>query len=189
MNERRPVTTRGRSRSLAIECLVVLQEARLALISRFVDYRRRVSAVLAAIATLIAIAPPDVAGNELAGKWTLRITIPEAPNSQTFFVTLDVGARGESLHRRVTITDESGRRVCGVWRQVGKQVSIANELPCPGDVPCASLIMLGRVKGGGILMKRGEVIVMWNTENSGNPALYDTSNGSFLGNCSLFLHR
>jgi len=154
------------------------------LIPRFADHRKRVAAALVAIAVWVALGTSAIAGNELAGKWTVRITIPEGPRSEvarTFFVTLNVSPRGESLHGRVTITDGAGRTVGGVWRQVGKQVSIAYELPCPGDVSCASLIMLGRVKGGGVLMKRGEVIVMWDTANSGNPALYDTSNGTFRG--------
>jgi hypothetical protein len=30
-------------------------------------------------------------------------------------------------------------------------------------------------------MKKGSVIVMWDTANNHNPALYDTSNGSFRG--------
>jgi len=96
-------------------------------------------------------------------------------------VTLDVAPRGESLHGRANLTDEAGKTVGAAWRQVGKNVSIAYELPCPGDGPCASLILQGRVKGGGVLMKKGSVIVMWDTANSRNPALYDTSNGSFRG--------
>ena len=74
-----------------------------------------------------------------------------------------------------------GKTVSAAWRQVGKNVSIAYELPCPGDGLCASLILQGRVKGGGVLIKRGSVIVVWDTTNSRNPALYDTSNGSFRG--------
>jgi len=133
---------------------------------------------------LLTTAPSVLAGNELTGRWTLRITIPEAPNStttRTFTVTLDVLPRGESLHGRANLTDEAGRRVGAAWRQVGKGISIAYELPCPGDGPCASLILQGRVKGGGVLIKKGLVIVMWDTANNRNPALYDTSNGSFRG--------
>ena len=96
-------------------------------------------------------------------------------------VNLDVSPRGDSLHGRLNITDESGRTVGGAWRQVGKNVSIAYELPCPGDVPCASVILLGRIKGSGALIKRGSVVVMWDTANNKNPALFDTSNGSFRG--------
>jgi hypothetical protein len=139
---------------------------------------------VAAVALLLTTAPSVLAGNELKGRWSLRITIPEAPDStttRTFTVTLDVVPRGESLHGRANLTDEAGRTVGAAWRQVGKNISIAYELPCPGDGPCASLILQGRVKGGGVLIKKGSVIVMWDTANNRNPALYDTSNGSFRG--------
>jgi hypothetical protein len=135
-------------------------------------------------AMMFALTPPAFAGNELKGLWTLRITIPESPtsaNSRTFTVTMDVSPRGDSLHGRANITDQEGKTVGVAWRQVGKSISIAYELPCPGDGPCASLILLGRVKGGGVLIKKGSVIVMWDTPNDRNPALYDTSNGSFRG--------
>lgn len=139
------------------------------------------SALMAAVLTL---APSAFAGNELTGIWTLTITIPESPTgttTRTFSVNLDASPRGESLHGRANITDQAQRTVGGAWRQVGKSVSIAYELPCPGDGPCASLILQGRVKGGGVLIKKGSVIVMWDTPNNRNPALYDTSNGSFRG--------
>jgi hypothetical protein len=135
-------------------------------------------------AMLFALSPFAFAGNELKGQWTLRITIPESPTStaaRTFTVTMDVSPRGDSLHGRASITDQAGKTVSAAWRQVGKNVSIAYELPCPGDGACASLILLGRVKGGGVLIKKGSVIVMWDTPNDRNPALYDTSNGSFRG--------
>lgn len=136
------------------------------------------------LAMLFALVSPALAGNGLKGQWLLRITIPEGPNStatRTFTLTLDVFARGESLHGRANITDEAGRTVGAAWRQVGKKVSIAYELPCPGDVPCASVILQGKVKGGGILIKKGSVIVMWDTTNDSNPSLFDTSNGTFRG--------
>ena len=154
------------------------------MISRARHSRKRVVSALAAVVMLLTTAPSVLAGNELKGRWTLRITIPEAPNSttaRTFTVTVDVLPRGESLHGRANLTDEAGRTVGAAWRQVGKNVSIAYELPCPGDGPCASLILQGRIKGGGVLMKKGSVIVMWDTANNRNPALYDTSNGSFRG--------
>ena len=154
------------------------------MISRASHSRKRVVSALAAVALLFTTATSVLAGNELKGRWTLRITIPEAPDStttRTFTVTLDVLPRGESLHGRANLTDEAGRTVGAAWRQVGKNVSIAYELPCPGDGPCASLILQGRVKGGGVLIKKGSVIVMWDTANNRNPALYDTSNGSFRG--------
>ena len=154
------------------------------MISRACYSGKRVVSAVAVVIMLLTAAPSVLAGNELTGRWTLRITIPEAPNSattRTFTVTLDVLPRGESLHGRANLTDEAGRTVGAAWRQVGKNVSIAYELPCPGDGPCASLILQGRVKGGGVLMKKGSVIVMWDTANNRNPALYDTSNGSFRG--------
>jgi hypothetical protein len=152
--------------------------------SRVDQFRKRSIAAVIVMILLIAMAPDALAGNELAGHWTLTITIPDSPGSattRTFTVNLDVSPRGESLHGRLNITDEAARAVGGAWRQVGKSLSIAYELPCPGDGPCASLILLGRVKGGGVLIKKGVVIVMWDTANNKNPALYDTSNGSFRG--------
>ena len=145
---------------------------------------KRLVSVLAAVVLLFSSVSPALAGNELEGRWLLRITIPEGPDSttpRTFFVTLEVAPRGESLHGRANLTDEAGRTVGAAWRQVGKNVSIAYELPCPGDLPCASLILQGKVKGGGILIKKGKVIVMWDTSNERNPSLYDTSNGTFRG--------
>jgi hypothetical protein len=149
-----------------------------------VHSRKRLLCALAALALLVATAPSVLAGNELKGRWSLSITIPDAPDSattRTFTVTMDVIPRGESLHGRANLTDEAGRTIGAAWRQVGKNVSIAYELPCPGDGPCASLILQGRVKGGGVLIKKGSVIVMWDTPNTRNPALFDTSNGSFRG--------
>lgn len=154
------------------------------MISRVSQYHKRLIAVVVVVVLLMAGPPAAFAGNELAGQWTLTITIPDSPGSnttRTFTVNLDVSPRGESLHGRLNITDEAARTVGGAWRQVGKNLSIAYELPCPGDGPCASLILLGRVKGGGVKMKNGTVIVMWDTTNNKNPALYDTSNGSFRG--------
>jgi hypothetical protein len=154
------------------------------LISRVSQYGKRLAVAVLAMALLFAVAPAALAGNELSGRWTLTITIPDSPGSattRTFIVNLDVSPRGESLHGRMNITDEAGKTVGGAWRQIGKNISIAYELPCPGDLPCASLILLGRIKGGGVLIKKGSVIVMWDTTNNRNPALYDTSNGSFRG--------
>ena len=153
------------------------------MISRLGKLRVRVASGLTALLVLLTLGPAVVASNDLTGRWSVTITIPDSPGSTTtrsFVVNLDVSPRGESLHGRLNITDEAGKTVGGAWRQVGKNVSIAYELPCPGDGPCASLILLGRVKGG-TLIKRGSVIVMWDTANNKNPALFDTSNGSFRG--------
>ncbi len=146
--------------------------------------RKHLATAMLAVSMVLIVPAFALAGNELAGRWTLTINIPESANStntRTLIVNLDVIPRGDSLHGRATMTDQAGRTVGAAWRQVGKSVSIAFELPCPGDGPCASLILQGRVKGGGALMKKGSVIVMWDTENNRNPALYDTSNGSFRG--------
>jgi len=127
---------------------------------------------------------PAYAAAKLEGQWTLTLTIPNGPSSnvtENLVLSMIVSPRDGSLHGRVTLTDQSGRTVSGAWRQVGKNASIAFELPCPGDVPCASVILLGKVKGGGFLMKKGTVIVMWDTPNDHNPALFDTSNGTFRG--------
>jgi hypothetical protein len=154
------------------------------LISKARAFCVRLASALMVGAVMFAFTPHAFAGNELKGLWTLRITIPESPTSatsRTFTVTMDVSPRGDSLHGRANITDQEGKTIGVAWRQVGKSISIAYELPCPGDGPCASLILLGRVKGGGMLIKKGSVIVMWDTPNDRNPALYDTSNGSFRG--------
>lgn len=140
--------------------------------------------VLAMGAILLAVTPSVNAAKELQGQWSLRITIPDAPRSsttRTFTVNMSVSPRDGSLHGRLNITDAAGRAVAGAWRQTGKRVSIAYELPCPGDGPCASLILLGKVKAEGFVIKNGTVIVVWDTPNDRNPALYDTSNGSFRG--------
>lgn len=159
-------------------------DGRLKLILRIINSRVRQLATVAFVVSLVIFARDVFASNELTGQWVFTITIPDSPNSattRTFTVNVNVSPRGESLHGRMTITDQAGRVVGGVWRQVGKDLSIAYELPCPGDFPCASLILLGRVKGSGVLIKRGAVIVTWDTANTKDPALFDTSNGSFRG--------
>ena len=65
--------------------------------------------------------------------------------------------------------------------QVGKKVSIAFELQCSGDEAFGSVIMLGKMKSGNVVFKKGDVIVMWDTENDRTPALFDASTGSFSG--------
>ena len=145
----------------------------------------RIAALLILAAALLFLSGPRaMAAAKLDGRWTLTINIPDGPNSsttRTLALTMDVSPRNGSLHGRVTLTDEAGRTFGGAWRQVGKRVSITYEMPCPGDVPCGSVILLGKVKGGGFLIKKGTVIVMWDTPNDRNPAFYDTSNGSFRG--------
>ncbi|HKA21793.1 MAG TPA: hypothetical protein VKN18_26180 [Blastocatellia bacterium] len=146
--------------------------------------RNRLARALSVIVVVLAVATTAFSGNELAGRWTLTINFPDGPNStttRTQTVTLEVFPRGDSLHGRANLTDESGKKYGATWRQVGKRVSIAYELPCSGDTQCASMILQGRVKGGGILIKKGSVIVVWDTPNNRNPALFDTANGTFRG--------
>ena len=133
---------------------------------------------------VLAGAEASAAGKSFQGRWVFTITIPESPTSKvkrTLTVTFDVSPRGDSLNGRLTATDSDNRAVSGAWRQVGKRVSITYELPCPddGSTPCASVVMLGKIKGEGTLVKKGTVIVMWDTQSDTNPALYDTANGTF----------
>ncbi|MCI0490347.1 MAG: hypothetical protein L0229_27455 [Blastocatellia bacterium] len=124
------------------------------------------------------------AGKAFDGQWSVNITIPESPTSnknQTFTVNFDASPRASSLHGRMTITDQEDRTVGGVWRQVGKKVYVTYELPCTGEGPCASLVMKGKIKNQNTQLKKGKVIVMWDTPNEQNTALYDTSNGKFNG--------
>ena len=147
-------------------------------------FRNHLARALTVVVVVLAAASTAFSGNELAGRWTLTITFPDGPGStttRTQTVTLEVFPRGESLHGRANLTDGAGKRYGATWRQVGKRVSIAYELPCSGDTQCASLILQGRVKGGGIVIKKGSVIVVWDTPNNRNPALFDTSNGTFRG--------
>ena len=146
--------------------------------------RNRLARALTVVVVVFGAASTAFSGNEFAGRWTLTITFPDGAGStttRTQTVTLEVFPRGDSLHGRANLTDEAGKRYGATWRQVGKRVSIAYELPCSGDTQCASLILQGRVKGGGIVIKKGSVIVVWDTPNNRNPALFDTSNGTFRG--------
>lgn len=146
--------------------------------------RNRLARALTVVVVVFAAASTAFSGNELTGRWTLTITFPDGAGStttRTQTVTLEVFPRGDSLHGRANLTDETGKRYGATWRQVGKRVSIAYELPCTADTQCASLILQGRVKGGGIVIKKGSVIVVWDTPNNRNPALFDTSNGTFRG--------
>jgi hypothetical protein len=145
--------------------------------------QNRAIRILTVTACLLFLALPAFsAGKAFDGKWRLNITIPVAPNSsetRTFTVDVDASPRGESLHGRMMITDNVGRVVGGVWRQVGKRVSITYELPCTNEAPCASLVMIGKIKVENTKIKGGSVVVMWDTPNASNHAQYDTSNGTF----------
>ena len=139
---------------------------------------------LMVLSCLLMLVIPALAAPKFNGKWRLTIEIPDAPNSsvtRTFTVDADVSPRDSSLHGRMTLTDFASRTVGGVWRQSGKNVSITYELPCNGSEPCASLVMLGKIKGENTVVKKGKVIVMWDTPNGNNHAQFDTSNGTFSG--------
>jgi len=131
--------------------------------------------------------PPALAkGPLLVGKWQITITMPASPGSNqksNHPVTLNVSPMDDgSLNGRLTVTDQDNKTVSGVWREVGKMISITYEPVCDASqaAPCATLILLGRVKGGGTIVK-GQVIVQWDSQDSRNPALYDTDNGKFSG--------
>jgi hypothetical protein len=112
--------------------------------------------------------------------------MPAAPGSNqknTVTVNFDVSPMDAgSLNGRLTITDQQNRMVSGVWREVGKMISITYEPACDPSqaVPCATFVLLGRVKGGGVIIK-GRLIVEWDTPDGRNPALYETDNGKFSG--------
>ena len=149
-----------------------------------VSILKRLAPVLVTLALLLAVPSPAFAAKKFAGRWSFTVTIPEAPAStsnRTFTVILDVSPRGESLHGRTTIADAEGHAVGGAWRQASKKISVTYELPCAGDGPCASLILTAKLKSSGTKIRNGNVIVMWDTPNAHNPALFDTSNGSFKG--------
>ena len=139
-----------------------------------------------AVATLVLalLTPVSYARKGFDGQWVLTLTVPDAPgsnNNQTLVLNLDASSRGNSLHGRVTITDASNRVFGGVWRQAGKKVSITFEMPCEAGEQCASLVLLGVMKEGKTKLKKGDVIVMWDTPNDDDPSQFDTSRGSFSG--------
>jgi hypothetical protein len=144
--------------------------------------RSRTALIVATLLILLYAGAPALAAKKLDGRWQLTITIPQSPDTDetiTFTVDIEASPRGNSLHGRLNIIDQQARTVGGVWRQAGKRVSIAYELPCSPETQCASLILLGKIKGTNI--KKGDVIVMWDTPNERNHAQFDTSNGSFSG--------
>ncbi len=147
----------------------------------------RWAAALLAICLFLAVATPQTfaGGKALDGRWSVTIKIPESPFSTTkqeLTLTWVVSPReANSLHGRLLITDAENRTVGGVWRQVGKKVSIAFELPCTEGDTCASLILLGKIKAENTKLKKGKVIVMWDTPNDQDHTFYDTSKGTFTG--------
>jgi len=145
-------------------------------------FRIKTSVVLLLGAALCLCGSPAPAATPLDGVWSVTITIPQSPNStlnQTLSVTLNVSPLGDSLVGRLTITDSQNRTVGGVWRQVGKHISITYELPCNAGDTCATLVMMAKLKAD--RLKNGQVIVMWDVPDNRNPALFQTSMGSFTG--------
>jgi hypothetical protein len=140
-------------------------------------------AILACVIGVSILTPSVSAANSLEGRWALNITIPRSPGSRetrTFTINIDVTPL-QGLVGRMTITHPDNVTVGGAWRQTGKRASITYELPCPGSdgSPCATLVMLGKVKGD--RLKKGKVIVMWDTPNDDDPSFFDTSLGAFNG--------
>jgi hypothetical protein len=161
--------------------MIGIEKRRMAIL---VSTMKRQRAVLIALALVLASATPAFGAKKFDGRWTLTITIPESAasgNNRTFTVSVDASPRDGSLHGRTTIADAEGHTVGGAWRQVSKKVSVTYELPCTGDGPCATLILTGKIKSSGTKIRNGKVIVVWDTANDHNPALFDTSNGSFKG--------
>lgn len=119
-------------------------------------------------------------GKTFEGEWTLTITRPAAPGGQkeVFVVTAVAEPRNGSLHGRVTLKDSAGRTFPGVWRQSGKKASITFELPCGEGETCGTVVMVGKIKPN-TRIKKGDAIVLWDTPNDSNPALFDTSKGTF----------
>ncbi|HMG33669.1 MAG TPA: hypothetical protein VKM94_07020 [Blastocatellia bacterium] len=140
---------------------------------------------LVVVVLFAALAVPALADKRIEGRWMVNVTIPVGPDTntrQTLALNFEVGPMGDSLHGRIVVTDDGGRTYGAVYRQVGKKFSITFELPCEGsgDNSCGSVVLKGKVKSGGVRIK-GSAIVMWDSENTQNPALFDTSNGSFSG--------
>lgn len=144
--------------------------------------RYRIASLLAIFFVALTLSiSHGLAAKSFEGKWAFTVTIPVAPGSnekQTFTLTLDAFPR-EGLHGRMLIDDGEGRTLPGVWRKAGKKVSVTFELPCSGDEQCASLVLIGKAKSSFTRIKKGDVIVMWDSDDEQNPALFDTSNGSF----------
>jgi len=142
----------------------------------------RLLASLGALACLALLSPSVLAAAPLDGAWTFTINIPESSvsaNQRTLVVTVVASPRDGALVGKLTVTDANNVTVAGAWRQQGKNVSITYELPCAGtgDNSCATLILKGKIKSGKI--RTSQVIVLWDAANNRNPALFDTSNGTF----------
>jgi hypothetical protein len=156
-----------------------------AMILGIIKRRSLAVSIAAALGICLFVAVPRAkCQNPLVGNWTATITIPSGPGSTDMVsstVTFNVSPRGNSLVGRMTITDDQGQVVAGVWRNVGKQISITYEMPCDptSTTPCGTLVLRGKVKTAVGQIKGTTAFVMWDKPNGQNPALYSTSNGSF----------
>jgi len=136
--------------------------------------------MLAALVSSTVTTSEAFQGKTFEGEWTLTITRPTAPGSQkqSFTVNAVAGPRSGSLHGRVMLTDSENRVFPGVWRQTNKKASITFELPCEDGSLCGTVVMFGKIKPN-TRIKKGTVIIMWDTPNDDDPALFDTSKGTF----------
>ena len=134
---------------------------------------------------IFVFSSPALAAPNPEGRWLLTLTIPDGPgsrNTRTIVLTADIKSRGTSLNGKLTLTDADNHSFPGVWRQIGKRVSIAFEFPCPGPSgsQCASLILIAKMKPETHL-KKGRVILMWDTPNDRDPSFFDSTAASFVG--------
>ena len=143
--------------------------------------------ILLAAALFGALSTNAHAAPSFAGNWQITVTYPDGPVSDgnvTHILTMNVSpiASG-SLVGRMVITDDQGNTYGGVWRQVGKKISITFELPCDQSRPnaCGSMLLLGKFKPAACKLVGQKLVVLWDKADSQNKALYDTSNGSFSG--------
>jgi hypothetical protein len=155
------------------------------MLTRNANISSRVASLLLAVLTVVAIDNSALAAPNPEGRWLLTLTIPDGPgsrNTRTIVLVADIRSRGTSLNGKLTLTDADNRTFPGVWRQIGKRLSIAFEFPCPGPSgsPCASLILISKMKPATHL-KKGRVILMWDTPNDRDPSFYDSTAASFVG--------
>jgi hypothetical protein len=149
--------------------------------------KKRLRLILLIVSSLMLTVPVSARPQltkKLEGRWSISVTIPAAPNSseqRTLALNLDVSPRGDSLHGRLVVTDDQSRVFSGVYRQSGKKVSITFELPCDGDgaSTCSTVVLSGKIKNK--IRLKGSAVTLWDSGNSQNPALFDTSNGNFSG--------
>lgn len=161
----------------------------LASIRRGTSRELRSQTVIAALIcsfSLLSQAPNAFAKASFVGTWQVTLTFPDAPGSttnHTEVITMNVSPRGDSLVGRMVITDDQGNTFGGVWRQVGKKISVTFELPCVAGAaaPCGTIVLLGKAKPAVGKLVGQKLIVMWDNPDTSNPSLFRTSNGTFKG--------